>query len=257
MLRHWLTPEEKGGDGVFEKALLSEGFQKYGGGDEVDSSVFANLAKGVTIERCGIISCDGLEEDDVREWLACQLAAVPMDAETKMKSNLVRALLQWVRAAAAEDGFAPDDEVEQDLDGDDDGTNSNSPSTTICTAYLQRDAQAYRPDREIAIYTWGRAILKAAPVEAEKNFNATVLSGRGAGINLRKMNGLDVEIQARVSRCSLFPQWMKMVVGKIEAENLKAIAVNCRKGRHRSVAAAELLKKLYYKNAKVTHLTIV
>ena len=39
-------------------------------------------------------------------------------------------------------------------------------------------------------------------------------------------------------------------------EGLKCIGINCAKGRHRSVAAAELLKRYYYPSAVVEHLTI-
>ncbi|CAD7946759.1 unnamed protein product [Amoebophrya sp. A120] len=90
--------------------------------------------------------------------------------------------------------------------------------------------------------TWDRAILKTTPKQAQANFNATVLSGKGSGINLKKMNGLySLEIQSKISRCSLFPVWMEMVVKKVEAENFHAIAVNCRKGRHRSILCQSIV----------------
>ena len=47
-----------------------------------------------------------------------------------------------------------------------------------------------------------------------------------------------------------------MVVEKIERDDLYAVSINCTKGRHRSVAAAEILRKVFYKEAKVEHLTI-
>ena len=43
---------------------------------------------------------------------------------------------------------------------------------------------------------------------------------------------------------------------QVEHSNLSCISINCTKGRHRSVAAAEILKKTYYPNATVKHLTI-
>ena len=75
-------------------------------------------------------------------------------------------------------------------------------------------------------------------------------------MNLRKMNGLSSEIQARISRCSLFPTWITMVIEAIETKNLSVISINCTKGRHRSVAAAEILKAVYYPKATIEHLTI-
>ena len=50
--------------------------------------------------------------------------------------------------------------------------------------------------------------------------------------------------------------WLSMTVSKIEDGNLQAIGINCAKGRHRSVAAAEILKQLFYPAAKIEHLTI-
>ena len=43
---------------------------------------------------------------------------------------------------------------------------------------------------------------------------------------------------------------------QVEHSDLKCISINCTKRRHRSVAAAEILKKTYYPNATVKHLTI-
>ncbi len=111
-------------------------------------------------------------------------------------------------------------------------------------------------DRKLLILTWGRALLKGTPQQSERNFNAGVLNGRGGSINLRKLNGLSDEIQGRISRCSLFPTWIKMVIDKIEDDDLMCISINCTKGRHRSVAAAEILKKVYYPAAQIDHLTI-
>ena len=79
---------------------------------------------------------------------------------------------------------------------------------------------------------------------------------KGHGINTKKMTGLCIEIQSMVSKCSLWPTWAAMVVGKVEREDLTEISVNCRRGRHRSVAAAELLKKCFYPEGRTEHLTI-
>ena len=64
------------------------------------------------------------------------------------------------------------------------------------------------------------------------------------------------EVQARLARGRLFPTWLAMTVNKIETKDCTVIDVNCAKGRHRSVAAAELLRTLYYPQATVEHLTI-
>lgn len=227
--------EESTSDGIdfdaFASTLPPE-FVNYG-----DTFVCTSGGRGITVERGGrhgiMVSCDGLQEKDVEEFLDMTIPTCEPTGK-----DLGCRLLEWARANSDE-GF--DESEEFDVEGFD--------LQYLPTIELNKD-------RKLRILTWGRDMLKQMPADAQANFNATVLTGKGGGINLRKMNGLNIEIQARVSRCSLFPLWVSQVVRKIEAENLTCIAVNCRKGRHRSVAAAEILKKVYYPSATTTHLTI-
>lgn len=122
--------------------------------------------------------------------------------------------------------------------------------------YLRSLVGKYDPERPLTIYTWGKRLKKSKPHQSQKNFNASVLNGRAKGIDLRTTNGLSLDIQRVVSRCTAFKTWINMCVGKIEADNLHTISINCSKGRHRSVAAAEILKKSYYPNSNIIHLTI-
>merc|ERR1712194_59017 len=150
-------------------------------------------------------------------------------------------LVQWVIAQRSEEpGFsteeAPADEGLQHLP---------SPSELGVTQ-----------DRQLHIYTWGKALRKAAPPDSEHNFNAGILNGRGGGADLRTMNGLSDEVQNNVACCGLFPRWIGMVCAKVEHSSCRCISINCTKARHRSVAAAEILKKHYYPNATMKHLTI-
>ena len=48
-----------------------------------------------------------------------------------------------------------------------------------------------------------------------------------------------------------------MVVGRVEADDLRVVSFVCTKGRHRSVAAAEIFVRLYYPLGRTVHLTIV
>ncbi|CAD7946765.1 unnamed protein product [Amoebophrya sp. A120] len=281
---------------AFAAALADAGFHSYGPDCWAQSGRDGRGVTIEQVEENVVsVSCDGLEPEDVESWLELEMlssTALKTSAATcssggttedeinaedlqerRFASSFPSRLLQWARAAASEDGFLTTggggkiNRGKDDLGGGQDvvGTTSDNEDVcdsddddddlSICTTYLPQNLK-YDKTRSLAIYTWGRAILKTTPKQAQANFNATVLSGKGSGINLKKMNGLSLEIQSKISRCSLFPVWMEMVVKKVEAENFHAIAVNCRKGRHRSVAAAELLKKLYYPNARTHHLTI-
>jgi len=243
----------------FCEGLRECGFVQCGHTD--DLWVERTGGRGVTIERDndqpvigGVwVSCDGLNPQDVADFLRLMFERKGDDNEVDY-DTWPKQILQWARANVG-DGFEEDatDEEEQDEIGDD----LYSDSAEIETLYLNPELKLLaNPNRELKISTWGRALMKNAPTGAV-NFNAAVLSGRGHGVNTKKMNGLCLEVQTAVSKCSLFPTWMELVIRKIERDDLCHIAVNCTKGRHRSVAAAELLKRLYYKRADVHHLTIV
>lgn len=111
-------------------------------------------------------------------------------------------------------------------------------------------------NRKLLIYTWGRAVRKSLPFDSQHNFFAGQLNGRGHGVDLRRMNGKFEEIQIVVSNCGRFYDFMLEMLKKIETKNLSVISIYCTKGRHRSVAAAELLKKYYYADATIKHLDI-
>nr|QBK89512.1 MAG: hypothetical protein LCPAC001_00220 [Pithovirus LCPAC001] len=122
--------------------------------------------------------------------------------------------------------------------------------------YLKSLVEINDPKRKLTIYTWGKRLKKSKPHQSQHNFNASILNGRAKGIDLRNNNGLYLPIQKVVSRCSSFETWINMAIKKIETDDLISISINCAKGRHRSVAVAEILKKVYYPDSKIIHLTI-
>lgn len=233
----------------FCNGLRDCGFVKCG----PDIWVESTGGRGVTLERDGVqalgvwVSCDGLHNEDVIDFL--RLLSEKSKPNAADYSTWPKQILQWTRANTTGDGF----EEEEDGTGEDHNEIDCSIETLFLNPELKRIAN---PERELRVSTWGRALMKGPPIGAV-NFNASVLSGRGHGVNTRKMNGLWIEIQSQVSKCSMFPMWIELVIRKIEKEDIHHISINCTKGRHRSVAAAELLKKLYYKRADIHHLTIV
>ena len=114
-------------------------------------------------------------------------------------------------------------------------------------------------NRDLKIYTWGTASMHAAmPGVVQYNFDATVLDARDGRADMQVMTGLNQEVQANVAGRYNFEGWLATVICRIEGSRppLRTISINCSQGRHRSVAAAEILRRLYYRRAHVTHLTI-
>ena len=114
-------------------------------------------------------------------------------------------------------------------------------------------------DRPLEIYTWGTTFMHAAvPGTVQYNFDATVLDARGGDADMRLMTGLCEEVQANLAGCRYFDRWLATMISRIEQSTppLRTISIYCEQGHHRSVAAAEILRQFYYRNARVRHLTI-
>lgn len=216
------------------------GFQDCSGGW---ATMFARFDLGITAELVdeeqGLwqIEVDGIDTDEVNDFAKLQLDADP--------SCFGARLVEWTTAQRSEEpGFV-------------DGAEEEDPGNFL--DYLPKPSDlGVVEDRPLTIITWGKALMKNAPADSQFNFNAGILNGRGGGADLRTMNGLSAEVQANVASCSLFPRWLEMLINKVEQSSpaIHTISINCTKGRHRSVAAAEILKKYYYKQAVVQHRTI-
>jgi len=212
-----------------EHSILACGFTGCGPG------LFSHGSKGVTVEiRDSLsITVDGIFSEDLIDFVSLQL----QDGET-----FGAQLLEWTSAQrSAEPGF---------LEG------AQAAPTSDSEEFLPTRDELHVTSRPLLIYTWGKALRKAPPADSQFNFNASVLNGRGGGADLRTQNGLSQEVQDNVRCCGLFPTWLQMVCSKIETSNLHTVSINCTKGRHRSVAAAEILRNVYYPDATIRHLTI-
>jgi hypothetical protein len=113
--------------------------------------------------------------------------------------------------------------------------------------------------RELTIYTWGNSIRKYKPESSQMNFNAIPIVSlkREAGMNLKKLTGTSQEIQQFVSEIPKFNSFISQIVTAIEDDpSLDTISINCKNGIHRSVAAAEILRREYYPNATIIHLEL-
>ncbi len=96
--------------------------------------------------------------------------------------------------------------------------------------------------KNIKLYTWGNKVHKQKPLPSDFNLCVTgVNSYKPKGINLKDVDGRDARLQEKVARQPKFEMYMKSTLEKIEKEKPKVVSINCHKGRHRSVAFAELL----------------
>mmetsp|Transcript_34846 Transcript_34846/g.75748 ORF Transcript_34846/g.75748 Transcript_34846/m.75748 type:complete len:481 (+) Transcript_34846:160-1602(+) len=186
----------------------------------------------------------GIDADDVAEWARLQLEHAPATFGAR--------ILEWVTAQrSVVPGFI-------DTAASASGEAMKQLGATGTGFELLPSAHDLRVDtsRVLHIYTWGRALREGPPSDSQWNFNASVLNGRGGAANLRFDNGLSEVVQRNVASCGIFPTWLRFVTSRIESSAFKTVSINCTKGRHRSVAAAEILRKRYYPRATVEHMTI-
>jgi hypothetical protein len=219
--------------------LLKAGFKQCG-------SSISHFEKGITVEPTSKdskeflkvpvqIVVDGIDTEDLQDW-----------AELKIKEdldNFASGLIEWATAHRSEEsGFDQACPV-------DDKALQHLPSPQSLGA---------DPNRVLHIVSWGKKHHNPGyqPPGSQFNFNACVLNGRGGGVDLRSARGTDKQLQINVASCSLFPGWISMVINKIESAGLSHVSICCTAGHHRSVAAAEMLKNIYYPKATVKHIHI-
>jgi len=93
----------------------------------------------------------------------------------------------------------------------------------------------------VTIYTWGNKKHKTCPVKTEKDFNvAGISSYKPHGLDLKKNTGRHPRLQQHIARQKKFDLYMNSILTFIRGGGRK-ISVYCHKGRHRSVATAELV----------------
>ena len=114
----------------------------------------------------------------------------------------------------------------------------------------------WNKSRQLVIYTWGKRHHKNKPSQSQCNFNAAVINGSREGLNLRKMTGLNIEVQKSVKAGVGYIKFMEFMINKIESNDLHIISINCSAGRHRCVSCAEILKQEFYPNAIIYHLDV-
>eukprot|EP00484_Ammonia_sp_Unknown_P025696 CAMPEP_0197035332 /NCGR_PEP_ID=MMETSP1384-20130603/13169_1 /TAXON_ID=29189 /ORGANISM="Ammonia sp." /LENGTH=292 /DNA_ID=CAMNT_0042465381 /DNA_START=33 /DNA_END=911 /DNA_ORIENTATION=+ len=118
-----------------------------------------------------------------------------------------------------------------------------------------------KPKQLVTIYTWGNKIRKKAPIDSQHNTNVCGVVGyKPHGVDLKHLNGKDARIQEHVAKGKNYDLYANNLKHKIVNEGLRTISINCHKGRHRSVAFAELLAKdlrnTHGYQVKVVHLEI-
>jgi hypothetical protein len=109
-------------------------------------------------------------------------------------------------------------------------------------------------DRHLTIYTWGIKKDRES-VGCPLIFDLTKFQTKiDRDIDVSTITGLTDIIQDSIVCHPKFLELMEMVVTKVENDSPPSIAFICNHGKHRSVAWAELLKKLYYTKSTIRHL---
>ena len=106
-------------------------------------------------------------------------------------------------------------------------------------------------DRQIIIYTWG--IKKHSCDKCDVIFDATLLTAK-INQDVRNLNGKDDIVKQSIINHPKFEIMIEVILSYVEQNEPLVIGFVCNYGKHRSVAFAELLKELYYKNSKIIHI---
>jgi len=109
-------------------------------------------------------------------------------------------------------------------------------------------------DRKLDIHTWG--IKKHTPIDCDIVFDATLFNTK-IDCDVKNLSGLDEIIQTSIKNHPMFDTIMERIITEIETKEPKSIGIYCNYGKHRSVGWAEIIKKIYYKNAYLKHLGIL
>jgi len=235
--------------------LLCAGFQSCG------EKSMSHLEKGITIEfneedfEVPVeIVVDGIDAEDLHDWAELQI--------NEDIDNFAIRLIEWATAQrSSHSGFVPSDDLEDAIDN---GLEKLQESRLIVMEEVAKRLQIpvstlatrLKARKPLLIRSWGRECSKSAPAGSEANFNACVLNAKGGEADASRMNGTYEEMQRKVIKGPLFLGWMVRAVVSIESSTaahpfgLHNISINCAHGRHRSVSAAEVLRKWFYPQAE-------
>jgi hypothetical protein len=118
-------------------------------------------------------------------------------------------------------------------------------------------SEAPKAKAVIRIYTWGSKRHKVCPIqESQKNINvAGISSYKPHGVNLKKVDGRDEKLQHHIQKQRNFDFYIDILLKLVKVDHLTTISIYCHKGRHRSVATAEILTAMLRKEDFVVELT--
>lgn len=253
-----------GGSKLLSDDLLRAGFTL------VSDGIFAFTPHGIVVETMIgnplVVTVDGRSDDMVaafaKDFIAHRGVSGFGDALISWAKQGHAATPQVPRAGCAIFELGSENDCSANGSSDEEGSCSEhasgfDPLALPAPAELGVDA-----GRRIRILTFGKHRLKKFPSELMqvqahitcniKKFHYLTRNNK----HLTKLSGLHDEVQGQICRCGFFASWIGDVVKRIEQNNLTSLALNCFKGTHRSVAAAEILKKAYYPLADVKHLTL-
>ena len=145
---------------------------------------------------------------------------------------------------------------EQDVQYDDDDG-----SLTQALEFLGNlDPQPDR-DRKLRILTWGQHWWQRKPRESQFDFEVLSINvdgpeDQGRKVDFQSQDGTMRLLQDNCARCEDYPDHVSWLVQMVEGHDFQCVSVKCNKGRHRSVAFAETIRRFVYPKAEVAHLHV-
>ena len=231
-----------------ESSLIQLGFTSCGGG------VWVHPLQGVTMTLPNGTGAPDVEVDGIDQSTTSAFVRLAL-ASGEQPHALPSRLMEW--AMAQRQAEAPGIVVLPE--------SARVPRHIAAAGLPSAQEIGANPSRAVRIYTWGLRVIKegqlpAGAEDSQHTYDASVLTARKHGVTgrsqLAHMNGLDPTLQAILMEDDLFLAWLRGLITNVEAKGHRAISVVCAHGQHRSVAAAEILKTLYYPLAEVVHLTM-
>lgn len=141
------------------------------------------------------------------------------------------------------------DDVYQSLDND--RTNSRNRKMNVSTMRCSFSSQVTK------IYSWGNGCRVRKPDDSQVNFSACALTCHNKGLNLKNLTGKNKIVQDCIVNSPKYTSLIESIVDKLSSDaSIHTISINCTRGKHRSVAVAEMLKEELFPNATVIHLEL-
>ena len=112
----------------------------------------------------------------------------------------------------------------------------------------------YDGARKLRIFSWVKRDPLQAEPQCDLTFDVRKFYASYNDVGIRKEDGRNAVIQESILPHRDFKRMMRSIIMLIENEKARSVSFICAWGKHRSVAFAEILKKMYYPRSTTEHL---